>query len=671
MGCLRGVVLAVVVSLILPVGASRSAGPWSPGASADVLFAYGGTDRVRISPDGGWIAARGEQGRSQGVLVQRVGLGKVVVVGHYVRISRLVWDGPQTLLVESRPHGGRSRVDVVELRVENDEIQFTRHSLPPFGWLVDATPLEPGTIVWELEARGRNSVHRVPISALRKWRSARNSNGFRGDTGERLAVVPGSASRWILDRSGNPVAAWRRDDEGHSILARVRDQDDFEVVHESRDDDPAFEIEPHALASDGRTLLVATRAGGDFAGLFEFDVATKQLGKPVFRPEQADVTFLVLDELTREPVLAWYTVAGERKAHYFEAYRDRFLSKLDPSWDRSSVSIVSTSADRTAFVFYVSGATNPGEYFFRAPTGSIVSIAKVGGEIDRDTLAPVESLKVRSEDGLEIEAFLSLPKLQGAPAPLVVMPHGGPIGIRDEREYDPVVQYLTSWGFSILQVNYRGSAGYGVEFERAGRKQWARGIEDDIDAAVEAAMRRSEIDPSRICIIGGSYGGFSALASVIRHPDRYRCAVTINGVTDVPLMADSSDIADSKIALEAFENLIGDLETERDRLLAISPAYHVGGIRVPVLVVQGLRDRRVDPDHAHRLIALLELHRKPFESLFIAEAEHSFTREQAIRVYRKVRRFLTSHLQPERAFMRDPETPRERREEIQPAKSNP
>ena len=661
------IVVASVVSLVLLAGGASSAAPGTRGASADVLFPYGGADRVSIGPDGRWIAARGEQGREQGVLVQRVGLGKVAVVGRYGRVRRLVWDGPQTLLIES---GGR-RVDVVELRVENDEIQYTRHPLPSFGWLVAATPLEPGTIVWELEARGQNSVHLLPIAAIREWRSAANPRGFRGDTGERLAVVPGSATRWILDRNGNPIAAWRRDEEGHSILARSRDRDAFELVHQSSDDDPASEIEPVALDSDGRTLLVIARDGGDFAGLFEFDVTTRELGKAVFRPEQADVTGLVLDELTREPVLATYTVAGERKAHYFDVYRDRFLTKLDASWDRSTISITSTSADRSSFVFFVSGATNPGEFFFREPSGSVVSIAKVGAEIDRSALAPVESLKVQSVDGLDIEAFVSLPKPGADPAPLVVMPHGGPIGVQDVREYDPVVQYLTSWGFSILQVNYRGSAGYGLEFQRAGRKQWAKGIEDDIDAAVEAAMQRSEIDASRICIIGGSYGGFSALASVIRNPDRYRCAVSINGVTDVPLIADSSDIADSKAALAFFEEAVGDLETERERLIEISPAYHVGEIEVPIFVVQGLRDRRVDPDHAHRLIALLELHRKPYKSLFIADAAHSFTRDQAIEVFREVRRFLTTHLQPEGSLVQDAEWTRETGEPPLPDGWNP
>src|SRR5690606_16599332 len=165
--------------------------------------------------------------------------------------------------------------------------------------------------------------------------------------------------------------------------------------------------------------------------------------------------------------------------------------------------------------------------------------------------------------------------------------------------FDLIVQYLASVGFVVLEVNYRGSSGYGLEFIEKGRRQWAKGIEDDIDAAVEWAMGRAEIDGRRICIIGGSYGGFSALTSILRHRERYRCAVSINGVTDVPLLGHSSDLADSKKAMAFFDEFVGDFETEREKLIEISPVYRMNEVETPILIVQGSADRRVDPDHAY------------------------------------------------------------------------
>ena len=167
-------------------------------------------------------------------------------------------------------------------------------------------------------------------------------------------------------------------------------------------------------------------------------------------------------------------------------------------------------------------------------------------------------------------------------------------------------------------------------------------------------MARRDVDAERICIVGGSYGGFSALASIIRHRDRYRCAVTINGVTDVPLSFDSSDFADNEQTLKDFAEVVGNLETERDRLIGISPAYHVDRIRTPVYVIYGTEDRRVDPDHSHRLLLMLETLGKEHETLEVQGAGHAFSQPQWTVVAPALRRFLTGHLLPDRPFVADP-----------------
>ena len=360
------------------------------------------------------------------------------------------------------------------------------------------------------------------------------------------------------------------------------------------------------------------------------------------------------DSVTGDLVAAIYGESGETRFHYFPEYRDAFLSRIDAEWKAETVAVVSKSVDRSKFVFLVSGSTNPGDFYFQSMAGKPSQVAQIAGEVDREQLTPVKSIHVKSSDGTQVEAFLSISRAAKGPAPLVVMPHGGPIGVHDSREYDPLVQYLTSWGFAVVQVNYRGSSGYGLAFERLGKKQWALGIEDDIDAAVEHAMKMTEIDEGRVCIVGGSYGGFSALASVIRHRGRYRCAITLNGATDIPLLYDSSDFADSKQIMEFYREYVGDLATERDKLIEISPVYRSADLDVPILVVHGTADRRVDPDHAHRLILMLELYGKEYESVTVKDAEHSFDRGEWIVVARAARRFLTKHLMPDVTFSADP-----------------
>lgn len=161
--------------------------------------------------------------------------------------------------------------------------------------------------------------------------------------------------------------------------------------------------------------------------------------------------------------------------------------------------------------------------------------------------------------------------------------------------FDPLVQYLAAGGLAVLQVNYRGSAGRGRTFLDAGKRAWGKGIEEDLEAAIEEVSRRGWVDGGRICVAGGSYGGYSALMSVIRHPGRYRCAASINGPTDLPFLYHSSRfLHGTDEGRTYFRDFVGDPEEGYDELLTISPAYRAAEIQVPVLLVHATDDERVE-----------------------------------------------------------------------------
>jgi dipeptidyl aminopeptidase/acylaminoacyl peptidase len=381
-------------------------------------------------------------------------------------------------------------------------------------------------------------------------------------------------------------------------------------------------------------------------GLYEFDVSRGEISREVLVEPDVDIIDVVVDYAHRELIAGVYERDGERRVHYLQGYADLHLEKIQDRLPRERVSVVTSSGDRTRFVLWVSGPRNPGTYYYHdVETGELVKIARALNGIDPSVLVDVEAFWVVSKDGLSIEAFLALPKeIPADGAALVVIPHGGPIGVRDNRDFNPVVQYLASAGFAVLNVNYRGSSGYGRRFQEAGKQEWAKGIEDDVDAAVEVAMRRPDIDSSRVCIAGGSYGGFSALASVVRHPGRYRCAATINGVTDIPLLFETSDFSYSDKTLPIAKEQIGDVDANRRSLMDASPLYHVDEIESPVLIVYGTEDRRVDPDHAHRLIVMMDLLGKSYEATEVVGAGHSFTYAESQSVWPRLREFLTEHL---------------------------
>ncbi|MEZ4334063.1 MAG: alpha/beta fold hydrolase [Myxococcota bacterium] len=648
--------IRTLVSMVaLACGVVSWTDPALGGESAERFFSGRGLTDVVVSPDGAWLAARAQRGDESIVMVQRIGVEQLVGVTRARWVGRVAWKAPATLVVEESSTAGVYRVLVARLALRAGRIDVDRDVIQAQGMLVDPLPLVPEELLWLFVGhRGWTSLHRVSIAQLLAFHDRDHLEGWTVDLGEKLASVKGVPFRWIVQRDGKPRAALRYREEGTDLMLPLAGIGPLAPIRNVDDKTRADYVRPVGLTPDERSVLVAAYGDGDTLGLYEWDAFHQRPGRAVFVRSDYDVAYAISDPLTGELVAAAYETAEGRRYHYFDAYRDRFLSRLPADWRRDSIRIRSGSADRQVFAFFESSATNPGDFWVRDRSGAIARVGRFAEDLDRSRLSPVESLRVPSNAGVEIEAFLALPRHATVPVPLVVIPHGGPHGIRDDNDYDPLVQYLASWGYAVLQVNYRGSAGYGRHFLSLVKKARGTGIEDDIDAAVEQAMERSAIDARRICILGGSYGGFSAFASIVRHRDRYRCAVSINGGSDIPLSAESSDYADDERSLGLWQEYVGDVEEEREALLERSPAYHVDRIETPVLVVYGRKDRRVDPDHSHRMIAMLELYGKPHEVLEIEDAEHGFERDGWILVARTVRRFLAKHLEPDSPFVPDP-----------------
>jgi dienelactone hydrolase len=626
------------------------------GHPAAVLFAEDGIQQVLISPRGEWVLAHAVRGRHHGLLVQGRGLDSVrTAFAAPNRILNMVWVGRDRYLAVFDAGDGGRRTLLGRIAVEDGEVEFEHAWIDAPGLLVDPLPLLDDTVIWEVDHRGKNTVHRVRLEELIDAHAEGLRKARSVELGETIASIRGSARVWITDRQGQPRAALRREEGVYSLLVRPAGEDAFREIYRFDEADDAAARYPVALTPDGTRLIVVAYDGGDTMGLFEADMEGAIQGV-IFVREGVDVSDVLIDGIDGELIAAVYYEGGERRFHYLDSYAGRQLEPLREAFPKEEVHAVSANMDRSRLVFMVSGAKDPGTYYLlNSSTNQTTRIAETAAGIRDRGLADVETIEVRSKDGRRIEAFLAMPPELGSEgAPLVVYPHGGPIGVRDTKHYDELVQYLASWGFATLRVNYRGSSGYGRTFEEEGKRQWARGIEDDIDSAVEQVLSRPEIDASRVCIVGGSYGGFAAVASIVRHKHRYQCAATLNGVSDIPLVFEESDCAESERCIARWKEYIGDPETERDRLVEESPAYHVRDLETPVFVAYGSQDRRVDPDHSHRLILMLETFGKEHDALELEGAGHSPTRREWAIYARALRRFLTKYLLPGQGFVEDP-----------------
>jgi dipeptidyl aminopeptidase/acylaminoacyl peptidase len=256
----------------------------------------------------------------------------------------------------------------------------------------------------------------------------------------------------------------------------------------------------------------------------------------------------------------------------------------------------------------------------------MVEVSKYRPPLDPDTLARPQAITYMARDGTPIRAYLTLPKGREAKdLPLIIHPHGGPFGIRDELRYDDQVQFLANRGYAVLQPNFRGSGGYGSDFYDLGDGEVGRGMQDDLDDAMDWAVREGLADPQRVCVVGGSYGGYAALWAVLRNPERYACAASWAGVTDWDRLLRYDRGYLTREASRRWQAKIEGDDREFD-LRDVSPYRLARNLTRPVLLAHGTRDARVPFSQFEQMRDAADDASGLLTTLVIEDEGHSFTK---------------------------------------------
>lgn len=308
------------------------------------------------------------------------------------------------------------------------------------------------------------------------------------------------------------------------------------------------------------------------------------------------------------------------------------------------VRITSLTKDSKAMIILVSGDRNPGQFFLvDLQTLKSSFIGERKPKIKKATLATTHGIELVTRDGDTIYGYLtSLPDTP-KPGPMVIEIHGGPHGIRDYWGYDMQRQIYATRGYHVLQVNYRGSSGYGIDYRNKGHRQWGRLMQDDITDATNWAIDTEIADPERICIMGGSYGAYSAMMGVSREPDLYKCAVAYAGIYDLSIAPKAGDIRFRRAGMEYMKTAMNIDDPEETK--ANSPVYHAEDIKASILMVHGGLDRRTPPIHAQRMKSALEKAGNPPEWIFDPSQGHGFYGYRAnLRLYQSILRFLEKQI---------------------------
>jgi dipeptidyl aminopeptidase/acylaminoacyl peptidase len=468
---------------------------------------------------------------------------------------------------------------------------------------------------------------------------------LRISTGEKTLVRKNTdrVIDWVFDLKGELRLALRNADNGDTEILRV-DAYKMTKVYSCT----VFETcAPVHYSTDGARVYMQTNKDENLVSLVLFDPATGKTEKVDSDPMgKVDLGGALFSEATEELVETWYVDARVR-TYFQEKPFGEDNRWLEHRFVGKDIKVVSRTRDEKTWLVMVNADTEPGQtYIFDRKTRALTLQYNVREKLPREALAEMKPVTYKSSDGLEIPAYLTLPK--GIPAknlPAILLPHGGPWG-RNEWGYDTQAQFLANRGYAVLQPNFRGSTGYGRKFLDAGNLEWGRKMQDDVTWGAKYLVAEGIADPKRVGIMGGSYGGYATLAGVAFTPDLYAAAVDIVGPSNlITLMQSIPPYWEA--SRKMFAVRMGDVNTAegKQRLMEESPLSKVDKIKTPLLVAQGANDPRVNRREAEQIVIALRDRGFPVEYILAPDEGHGFARPiNNLALFMETEKFLAAHL---------------------------
>lgn len=595
---------------------------------------------------------------------------------------------PETVNVQISPNGenivyGQSwehRINVFVKNIKSDETKqltfSTKRDIYDFGWSDDETIIylqdhngDENFHLFALSCNGSGVADLTPFDGVRcdiidklehidgniliamNRRNPQFFDVYRLDTrsGEMECVAenPGDVTSWLSDHEGHVRVAVRSDGVNSEIIYRPFAQGEWQTSARYNFKESA---DPLLFTFDNQQIYVSSNVGRDKQAIFKFDLATGKEQECLFEDADFDIEIpfmsspLIVSKKNKKILgCAYFTERCKYQIcdESFQAMQNDIDSKL-AGYNHY---ITSSNRDETKFIVHAQNDKTPGFYFlFDAYKKKLKKLFDCTPWLKESDMAPMKPISYSSSDGLTIHGYLTLPMSQNAQnLPLIVLPHGGPWS-RDCWLFISPVQFLANRGYAVLQVNFRGSTGYGRKFCEAGYKQWGLKMQDDITDGVKWAIDQGIADPKKIAIFGGSYGGYAALCGIAKTPDMYAAAIDYVGVSNLFTWLDAIPPYWESMRAMLYE-MVGHPVDDKDQLIATSPIFHVGNIKTPLLIAQGANDPRVKQEQSDQIVESLKKRGVAVEYILKDNEGHGFINEEnQFDFYRAMEAFLQKHL---------------------------
>lgn len=495
-------------------------------------------------------------------------------------------------------------------------------------------------LVDDLPADDKNIVISVQPFTDDPYTRADRLDVFSGRR-QPLARAPVRNADFVTDNQGVVrFALGSGTDNVRKLYYRAGDGAEWEMI--GAENDQGLEIPVGFSADDKTAYFTAERKSGPDA-IVAYDIAS-QTRKEILRDAKVDPSGYIYRNGTSVPVGAFF-IDGKRTTRFFDdsAPEAKLYRSLEAAFGGDAVRITSRTSDGRLALVETSSARSPGDFFL------FDTVAKKASHLlsRRDWFDPAEmadkrGFALKARDGLELHGYLTVPNgSSGKNLPMVVLPHGGPFGIRESWNFDDDSQMLAAAGYAVLQLDFRGSGGYGRAFTDAGAGEWGGKMQDDLTDATRWAIQQGIADKDRICIYGASYGAYAALMGVAKEQGLYKCAAGYVGVYDLPAMFKTGDIQRRGSGETYLREWIGDPA----KLAAVSPNRLADRIKVPVFLAAGGEDERAPIEHSKGMERALIKAGTPVETLYYDTEGHGFyTQEHQREYYTRLLAFLSRHL---------------------------